>query len=204
MLIHSFIIVSILFLSTTTAYSQLYIGLFSGLSVGIDESSKRGNQDFLFSYGGSALYNLKNITLVTSELSVYYTSLGTRTLNGENDYHTSVMTGDLRTRFYINRDYLFSPYAGIGIGFSFFTNNVKPKNLANPIQPGAGGFLSIPIFLGANTPLNHRFDLDFQFGGVLTNTDNLNPILNNTYDHWIYARIGLNLKMLIEEGKRWN
>lgn len=186
------------------ALSQLYICPTVGVAMGLDESSIRGNQQFQFTYGGSALYNLKNITLVSSECSVYYTGLGTSTYNGENDYHTSVLSVDIRTRLYLNRDYLFSPYAGVGIGFSFFTNNSKPKNITNHIQSGAGAFVNIPIFVGANMPLNHRVDFDMQMGGVLTGTDHINPILNSTNDHWIYARIGLNIKVLLTQGTLWD
>lgn len=192
----STLLVFIIIFGTTTAYSQLYIGAYSGLSQGIDESAQSGNQQNQLMLGGSVVYNLKNITRVSSEISVYYTNLGTKTLNTDNDYSTSIITTDVRARVFFNRDFRFSPYLGAGLGFSYFVNNSMPPNIANPIQPAAGAFLSFPLFVGASTPLNHRVDADFQFGAVLTNTDNTNPILNGTYDHWMYARVGLYIRML--------
>lgn len=193
----SLLILSILFLSSTTStYSQLYVGIYSGISQGIDESVQRGNQENQLLFGGSVVYNMKNISRVSSELSVLYTNLGTKSLDGNNDYSTTIVTSDVRARIFFNRDFVFSPYIGSGLGISYFVNNSLPKNLANPLQPAAGAFLTVPVFLGGSTSLNPRTDLDFQVGATLTNSDQINPILNNTYDHWMYARIGLYIRMV--------
>jgi opacity protein-like surface antigen len=192
----SLFILSIYCSLVCTSFAQMYIGAYGGLAQGIDESAQGGNQQNQLMFGGSVVYNLKNITRVSSEISVYYTNLGTKTLNTDNDYSTSIITTDVRARVFFNRDFRFSPYLGAGLGFSYFVNNSMPPNIANPIQPAAGAFLTFPMFVGASTPLNHRVDVDFQFGAVLTNTDQTNPILNGTYDHWMYARIGLYIRML--------
>ena len=183
-------------MGVTTSYSQLYIGLYGGVSQGIDESAQNGNQKNHLMFGGSVVYNMKNITRVSSEFSVFYTNLGTNTLDGNNDYSTSIVSTDVRARIFFNRDFLFSPYVGGGLGISYFVNNSMPKNLANPLQPAAGAFLTVPLFVGGSTSLNHRTDLDFQLGAVLTNSDQTNPILNDTYDHWMYARVGLYIRVL--------
>ncbi|MBL8004732.1 MAG: hypothetical protein JNL36_06525 [Candidatus Kapabacteria bacterium] len=197
MKIHKLFISIICFVfGVNTSFSQLYMGLYSGFSQGIDESAQRGNQENQLMFGGSVVYNMKNISRVSSEFSIFYSNLGTKTLDGNNDYSTSIISTDVRARIFFNRDFLFSPYVGAGLGISYFVNNSMPKNLANPLQPAAGAFLTTPLFVGGSTSLNHRTDLDFQFGAVLTNSDQTNPVLNDTYDHWMYARVGLYIRVI--------
>ena len=102
--------------SVVTSTAQLYVGLYSGFSQGIDESAQRGNQENQLMFGGSIVYNMKNITRVSSECSIFYTNLGTKTLDGNNDYSTSIVSVDVRARVFFNRDFLFSPYVGSGLG----------------------------------------------------------------------------------------
>ncbi len=182
---------SLSFVSNLESISQTYIGIYSGVAQGIDESSQRGNQGFERIIGGSIVYNLKNKSRIASELSIFYTSIGTNGYSGDNDYHTSIITGDLRVRYFFNRDLLMSPYIGAGLGISFFQNNIRPLNLANPFQQSFGAFVSAPIFVGMIYPISKSVDFDIQVGPILTNTDLLNPIINDTYDHWFYARVGL-------------
>ncbi len=176
--------------STVTAQHQ--IGVFGGVTRGLNEGSSLGTQAFNPTAGMGILFDHSPTASFSVELQLFASRIGTVEFTGPNDYQSSLLSILFVSRYYFFKNNShFKPFLGAGLGFTFFTNDSFPKVLPPSIRSFSGNTLSAPLFLGTTFPLSSAFDLEIQTGSMPTLSDQLHPIEDGTNDAWLFLRFGI-------------
>lgn len=185
-------------IASNLVYSQgksLDIGVGVGLTRGINEGIQ-GERAIGPLFGVYALYQNGLGENFTPEFSFSYYSNGTSEFGGFSQYKTTIMSPELRLRYYFyTTGHSFNLYALAGVGALMFTNDEAPEN-PNAEAKLDGTALNIPVAVGFTYPLAKDLGLDFNFGLNLSTTDDINPVWDDINDAAYVARLGVHYKVL--------